>query len=198
MREKTRDAIQKALFEAFFVVLAVGLALAANEWRQSRADRQQARSALASIVEELKSNRAAVQTSLEYHTERLQLLGRLSGSGGVPDGRDFPRGFVLPAQIFQTAWESAGETGALSHMEYSTVLELSRLYARQERYESQAQSVGPILYGELFRGGVAGVLENHANLAALIGTFSYREQQQLERYDEVLASLGETAPAAGP
>jgi len=39
VREKTRDAIQKALFEAFFVVLAVALALAANEWRQERADR---------------------------------------------------------------------------------------------------------------------------------------------------------------
>ena len=49
-------------------------------------------------------------------------------------------------------------------MEYSTVLELSRLYARQERYELQSTAVGQILYAELFRGGVEGVLENYANL----------------------------------
>ncbi len=190
MKEKTRDAIQKALFEAFFVVLAVVLALAANEWRQHRAERQQGRAALTSIVEELKSNRAAVQVSLDYHSERLQLIGQLRREGARPSFRDFPRGFVSPAQTFQTAWDAAAETGALGHMEYSTVLDLSRLYARQRRYELQATGVGQVIYGELFRGGVEGVLENYANLAALIGTFSYREKELLERYDEMLASLG--------
>jgi hypothetical protein len=40
MRENTRDATRQALFEVFFVVLAVVLPLAANEWRQNRADRE--------------------------------------------------------------------------------------------------------------------------------------------------------------
>lgn len=190
MREKTSDALQKALFEAFFVVLAVALALAANEWRQARADRQQARSALASIVEELKSNRAAVESSRDYHRDRLQFIARLQRESAAPGPRDFPRGFVGPAQVFQTAWDAAGETGALAHMEYATVLELSRLYARQERYEIQAAAIGEVIYGELFRNGMAGVLENFANLSALIATFSYRETQLLERYDEMLTSLG--------
>ena len=42
-----------------------------------------------------------------------------------------------------------------------------------------------------FRGGIEGMMRNYANLAALISTFSYREQQLLERDDEVLASLSE-------
>ena len=37
--------------------------------------------------------------------------------------------------------------------------------------------------------GMAGVMENYANLSTLIGTFSYRETQLLERYDEMLAAL---------
>lgn len=191
MREKTRDSIQKALFEAFFVVLAVALALAANEWRQSRAAREQAVSALASVVEELKSNRAAVQDSFDYHSQRLQVLAKLQGDSSVPSGRDFPRGFVNPAQIFKTAWDAATETGAVAHMDYAIVLELSKLYARQEGYETQSKVTGEIIYRELFRGGIGAVLENYANLAVIIRTFSYREQQLLEFYDQTLVALGE-------
>ena len=33
----------------------------------------------------------------------------------------------------ETAWDTAAETWALAHMEYATVLELSKLYARQQR-----------------------------------------------------------------
>ncbi len=195
MREKTRDAIQKALFEAFFVVLAVALALAANAWLQSRAEREQARSALASVVEELKTNRSAVQESLDYHSGLLEMIRRLQQESSTPGRRDFPRGFVNPARIFQTAWDAATETGALAHMEYATVLELSKLYARQQRYEAQTSTAGEILYEEMFRAGVGGVLENYANLATIISTFSYREKQLVEFYDQTLSTLG--APPAG-
>ena len=192
MRATTREAIRNAIFEAFFVVLAVVLALAANEWRQGRAERRQARQAMASIVEELRSNREAVQESFAYHSGRLQRLRELEGEGSAPGLEEFPRGFISPAQVFQTAWDAAAETGALVHMEFATVLELSRLYARQERYERQEAVAGRIIYEELFRAGVGGVVANHANLMALIGTFSYRERQLLEFYDQTLAALGET------
>lgn len=198
VREKTRQAITAALFEAFFVVLAVALALAANEWRQGVADRRQASSALASIVEELQSNRTAVAEALTYHSGRLELLQELQREPRAPDPRAFPRGFVAPAQLFATAWASATATGALAHMDYDTVLELSRIYARQERYEQQARSVAEIIYGELFRHGVGGVVENLANLGTLISTFAYREQQLLEYYDQTLGGLGVVAQAPPP
>lgn len=198
MKEKTRQAITAALFEAFFVVLAVALALAANEWRQGLADRAQARSALASIVEELRSNRAAVAEARDYHRGRLELLRQLEHESRPPAPDTFPRGFIAPAQVYATAWTSATETGALTHMEYATVLELSRIYARQERYEEQARSVGAIIYGELLRRGLGGMVENLSNLASLIGTFAYREQQLLEYYDQTLGGLGVVAQAPPP
>ena len=61
---------------------------------------------------------------------------------------------------------------------------------------TRAPSTGAITYEELFRGGVAGVSESYVNQAALIGTFSYRERQLLEFYDQTLAALGEP-PAPG-
>lgn len=196
MHDKTRDAIRKALFEAFFVVLAAALALAANEWRQQRADRQQASSALAGVVEELKSNRSAVSDSFEYHTGLIEMLRALAPGAPAPGPRQFPRGFVSPAQVFRTAWDAATETGALSHMEYSTVLALSQLYARQERYEGQAKVAGEIIYRELFHAGMSGVLDNYVNLATIINTFMFREKQLLEFYDQTLESLGEPPPVA--
>ncbi len=119
------------------MVLAVALALAANAWLQSRAEREQARSALASVVEELKTNRSAVQESLDYHSGLLEMISRLQ----------------------------------------------------------QESSAGEILYEEMFRAGVGGVLENYANLATIISTFSYREKQLVEFYDQTLSTLGASPPA---
>lgn len=192
MQEKTRQTIRAALFEAIFVVLGVVLALAANEWRQAVADRRQAESALESIVEEIESNRVAVAGSLEYHEERLELLRQVREGGEPLHAGRFPRGFVMAAPTYQTAWASAAETGALRHMPYEAVLRVSRVYARQARYEEQTRRTGEILYEELYRGGQQAVLQNPAGLATLIGTFVFRERELLERYDEILATLRTT------
>ena len=183
MQEKTRAAVRAALMEASFVVLGVVLALAANEWREARVDRREAAAALASITEELASNRSAVASSLEYHDALLAMLQRSRTDGTALDADRFTRGFVSPAQLHRTGWESASETGVLGHMEYATVLHLARAYAQQARYEEQARSVGEIIYGEYYRGGAEALLANPHGLASLIGTFAYRERQLLESYD---------------
>ena len=195
MNERTRHAITSAMFEAFFVVLAVVLALAANEWRQNRADREHAASALASVVQELQANRAAAEESREYHSGLMRMIFEARTESTRLDGRDFPRGFVFPARLFRTAWESAAETGVLSHMEYATVLELSRLYAQQARYEAQVKAISELIYGELFRKGASEMAEDAEGLASLIGAFSYRETELVSIYDEMLALL-EAGPEA--
>ena len=47
-------------------------------------------------------------------------------------------------------------------------------------------------------GGTSGIMERYVNLSALISTFSYRESQLLEQYDEMLAALGHAPPAEAP
>lgn len=189
MKAQTRHALTSALFEAFFVVLGVILALAANEWRQNVADREQGREALRSVVEEIRTNQGMVQEALDYHAGRMEMIGEAREGSAAPSARDFPRGFVSPARVFKTAWLAASETGAMSHIPYETVLELSRVYSHQDRYEAQARLAGELIYTELFRGGTDAILENHVNLASLIGTFRYREMELIDLYAAALAAL---------
>jgi hypothetical protein len=189
VKEKTREALRDALFEAAFVVFGVVLALAANEWAEDRTNRRRAESALASIKEELATNRAAVKESLDYHSGLLETI-RSRGEDSPPLGvRDFSRGFLSPARVYRTAWDSAGATGAFTHLRFAKVLLLSKAYEQQEGYERQAQSIAPIIYEELYRGGTGAILANQRNLANLIGTFAYRERELLQMYDETLASF---------
>jgi hypothetical protein len=189
MSNKTRDAIKSALFEATFVVLGVVLALAANEWRQARADQRESERALAAILEELESNRDAVAESLEYHSNLLGLLNADHAEGWSPEPQHFNRGFIFPARISHTAWESASETGALTKTDLEIVIKLSDAYAMQERYEAQARSAGEIIYGEIFRNGVPAIVRNYRNLASTIATFVYREQELMAAFDATLAGL---------
>ncbi len=197
MRERTAELLRSALFESAFVVLGVTLALAANEWRESRMHRRQAEAAVASIVEELRANRAGVASSLAYHRSRLDTLYAHREGDWVPPLQLFSRGFISPAQLDQTAWTSASETGTLTHIPYAEVLRLSRVYAQQARYGDQARIVGEILYAELYEGGRESVLQNRRNLTGIIETFRYREGQLLETYDSVLAALGAPATTNG-
>jgi hypothetical protein len=181
--------MREAAFEAAFVVLGVVLALGANEWRESRARRSEANAALSEIVQELRGNRATVQQSFTYHSSVLDTLRQHDERRGPPDIRVFSRGFVSPAQVNQTAWETAAQTGALSHIAYEDVLLLSRAYRQQQRYDEQAGSIGQIIYAELYRAGPNSIVRNYHNLAAIIGTFAYRERGLLALYDSTLTAV---------
>jgi hypothetical protein len=187
MRKNLRELAGPALFEAAFVVLGVVLALGANEWRQNREDRRRVVVATNAIGAEIASNRAAVVAASAYHSRILDSL-RVNGSASWrPSPVLFSRGFVSPAQLSATAWQSAATTGVVEHMPYQTVLQLSQAYASQARYEHQAQSIGEVIYGELFRNGVEGITGNYRNLGNLIGAFLYRERQLAAMYDSTLA-----------
>ncbi len=192
---KQRIAWRPLLLEAFFVVLGVVLALAANEWREYRNHRQHAAQALAGIREELDANRRAVDDALRYH---LHLADTLRLFLAQPDGRPptFSRGFTDPATMLSTAWETANATDAVSYMDYDDVLLLSRTYAGQRSYEQQKQNVGQLIYARLFDEGFQGVYGNLANLQTILMTFAYRECQLLESYAEAFVHLGEPAATA--
>ena len=187
----SRIKLAPILLEAFLVVFGVVLAFFANEWRQAQVDKSNAERAVVSIQEELEGNRAGVVQSLEYHVHLLDTLGTVMSSGGPdPDNRIFHRGFVDPAAMVTTAWNVAQATNVVGHMDYETVLAISRMYDDQENYEHQARLVGGILYDAMFQSGLREVYHNYRNLFSIIGTFYYRECELLQRYEEVLPDLG--------
>lgn len=192
---RLRIDLRPILLESGFVVLGVVLAFAANEWRQALANRRDAQTAQTSVRSELRANRRAVQESLEYHAQLTDTLftmlrsapAQAGGQRTTPDMRVFSKGFVHPAQLLSTAWDAAGATDAIRHMEYEEVLALAHVYEGQRDYRRQSDLVGGIIYTGMFERGMPGMLENYANLANIISAFLYRECQLLAAYDSVLA-----------
>jgi hypothetical protein len=102
----------------------------------------------------------------------------------------------MPAPLLHSAWDAAEATGAVRHMEFNDVLQLSRVYEEQEYYRRQTDQVGPLIYARLLDHGMEGVVANYANMLNIISSFWYRECQLLRRMDEL---LGTPAPdAAAP
>lgn len=180
--------LARVLVESALIVFSVLLALAVDAWREGRADRERAATARTEILAELQANRAAVAEALQYHNALMDSIAVYRAEEVAPTVLVFQRGFVAPAQLSHTAWSSAVETGALSHMDYPTVLRLSGVYAQQDHYQQQVRSVAQILYGEVYAGGTNAVVQNYQNLGGLISTFSYRERQLLDLYDRTLAA----------
>lgn len=188
MKNRAQFSLPAILLESFLVVLGVALAFAANEWREHRREEARAANALVSIQDEIQTNRAAVQSSMEYHQRLLGDLYRLAQSEpeAVPKASDFERGFIGPATVLSTAWDSARSTDALRHMAYRDVLRLSSVYAEQERYLLQQRTVGQTIYDRLLADGTDGLLRDYRHLLILISTFQYREIGLLKTYDQAL------------
>lgn len=175
--------IKKAFFEAVFVVFGVVLALGANEWRRIESDKARAALAMTGIRAELAANLRAIEAARVYHREKLAGLRRSDAAVGL---EFFDRGFIAPAALSDAAWRSASETGVLSRLPFETVLAFGRVYDRQAAYDEQSRASGRLIYGAIFDGGTAAVLEKRAGLASMISALTFTEDRLVKAYDEVL------------
>ena len=185
MRKHTKEiAFKPIIIEVLFLVVGVALAFAANEYREYRAELKRSELALESVLEEVKQNRSAVEVSLNYHSSLMDTLNKViqgnyqriaRGQKKVDvDIRLFGRGFISPARTLSTSWDAAKSVNAVSAMEYKDVLKVSRLYAKQDGYERQAQMVGSVIYRGMFEKGALVIVHNYEFLAVIICTFYWR------------------------
>lgn len=191
MRQQLKQALVSGLFEGFFVVLGVILALGANQWREQRANRQRAEAALSAVLNEIDSNKRALQESFDYHSQSLTMIRERKQAGTPLNPGDFPKGFIGPAPVLEVAWEAANVTGALERLDLEVLISLGKLYAEQSHYVHQSKASGDLLYADLYQSGPGGVVDGSNDLTSLIGTFWYTEQKLVSTYadtfDEVEA-----------
>ena len=180
------------LLEAGFVVLGVFLALVANEWRANANARERAALARTGIIEEIRTNREAVQHMHRYHAHLVDTLRSFTAERPPPSPRVYREGFANAAATLSTAWDAANATDAVSHMAFEDVLAFSELYAQQQRYERVAEEVGAVIFSEIFDHGSFGVAENYRSLSDINGSLLYLERGLLAAYDSVLARLDHT------
>ena len=181
------------LAEAFFTVAAILLALAADDWRQRREERELARVALGNFVRELRANRAELASVAAYHDTLHAAFGAAAArtaSTRLASMREVHPGFrgVAPAMLLQSAWETAVATGALRHLDYRAVHALASVYAWQRKLERlNDQMLATVL-------SPAVVGSNDVNMAVRIGAPYFGdvtaiEHQLLRTYDQLLREL---------
>jgi hypothetical protein len=128
------------VIEGVSVAFAVLLALAVDEWREDRSNRQLGARAEASVLAEVRTNMERLD---ENAAARDSLLTYLAGVRAALE-RDKELGSIsvdfTPAFLATTAWETARVTRAVHFMDYDRVARMGRLYDFQNLYERSEES----------------------------------------------------------
>jgi hypothetical protein len=183
--------LARVLFESALIVFSVLLALALDQWRDSRRQAAAARVALDAIVAELESNRRAADEAVRFHRSMKAKLEAIAASGQIPSREVAYSGMLQRAGVVSVAWTSARDTGALSELPYSLMLQLSRVYERQASYDALVGQILADIYMDGRRRGMEAVLrEGFAGFIMLTQDFANREESLVRSYDHALAALG--------
>lgn len=169
--------------EALFVVFAVLVALAVDEWNESRELRSQADLARAAVVSELESNREELAAGRESVLEMLGAVGKVVES--LRKGEEGPRegvSGVFP-DFSDAAWETARVTGAVARMDYDWVLTAARVYEAQElTLDLQQEAI--VLFGEIAVRGSD--LERFTDFQGRLIIVNMLHENLAEMYEKVL------------
>lgn len=187
-----REWLPRVAVESMLIVLSILLALAVDQWRESRSRAERAELALAAIQAEMRENRRLVEKALDYHVTLADTLSVLAERGvNKPPPGAYPQGLAAPGRVIRTAWETARSTGTIVDLPYPVVLRLSRVYGRQAEYEELSRALLHTAYTQVASEGVEAFLRGYANWIGVAQDFAGRERILLEAYD---AALRATSP----
>ena len=128
--------------ELLIVTAGVLIALSVDSLREWNQYRMLVREARATIAREITENKREVDISLsEVKSRRANISNAVRLANDLLATKksaisEFKLGFSI-AEVSSAGWQSAEQTGALSHMDYSEVQKYSRLYAFQELFATQ-------------------------------------------------------------
>jgi hypothetical protein len=177
--------ILKGLVESVLVVGSILLALAVDEWSQSKEYADLADQTLAIFDNEIRQNRARIADLSPYHQGIRDLLGQMMGQeAGQLDVRPIVEGFEAPV-LLNTAWETALATGALTHMGVDVVSALSLTYSIQEGFEERTRADRPRFQGP----GTLSSAQNREQVAdayQYVASIARAEAELLSVFDQAL------------
>ena len=139
MSGRLRSRLPELLLEAFSVMLAVLLALAVDEWREVRANRELSALARASILGEVRGNLQELHDTRPDHVAALEALTADVEAIEV-GGASAEVGFNF-ALLSSAAWQTAQVTRATQFLEFEWVQRVARLYDLQTLYDDAQAGV---------------------------------------------------------
>jgi hypothetical protein len=134
--------LPRVLFESALITLSILLALALDEWRDSRQDQQMIEQAMSNFLREVRQNKARVDDAAPFNRGLSEVLSRRYEDGDIHTVAEFVDVVesYSPVVLQSTAWDTALATGSLAKMEYNLVSALSLTYGLQSRYQMANRS----------------------------------------------------------
>ena len=141
-KNTTSDWLPRVLFESFLITISILVALALDQWRESRQHDEAIQQALSNFVSEIQRNQTRIEDTAPFNRGLLAVLRNryeTKDIGSVDDYVNMVESYA-PADLRTTAWETALATGSLAEMEYDLVSVLSFTYSKQADYRIATQS----------------------------------------------------------
>ena len=188
--------IRRFLFESALIVFSILLALAVNQWADSRKQRQLTDHALTAIHTEIVQNADRIRERRPYHLSLESELKHADSIGNVHRYSDLKHaapdwsGFENP-ELDETAWQSAMTLGVAPNLGFDTLQTLSRLYGLQTRFDQYNSAAIPT-----FDFSDEAMHSTIRRMYVYVATMRTNEDTLLNRYTAALKLLGPQAPAA--
>jgi len=136
-------SVKDFLYHLLTVIIGILIALSLEgllEWHHHRSLVEQARS---NLMSEIRQNHDRLEKGLvsasdaEHRVQAtVKAIGAIRKTHAATPDLDWSFGLVV---LYNTAWQTAASTGALSYMEYPEVQEYTRIYALQDQFNSVQQ-----------------------------------------------------------
>src|SRR4051794_10246982 len=128
-----RRWLPRALFESFFIILSILVALGVNEWREHRSRLSRVAEARAVFAHEIEANRDLLRGAdyLPHHQRLQKEYKQLNDAGSTEPGGLFDTG-MHPVPLRDAAWRSFSASQTLADFKPAEMILLSDIYRAQE------------------------------------------------------------------
>lgn len=143
-----KRGLRRLSFEFFSIVVAVVLAMALTEWRQSYLNKRQAESSFRNILLEVQENMNELKLDSVKVASDIQFMNRwLNAKKEGEKAEDFGVNFSY-SFLSTAALEVARINQSLTHLHNEKIMDMAEIYASQQFYTENAAKVFDIM-GEL-------------------------------------------------
>lgn len=192
------------MLEVGSIVLAVLLALFANDWREARSESRRVDRALVSLQQEVTRNLEDVQRAHAHHGAVRADIEAFAQAHPDPSPEaldslltalyERPGGTTATARVVGAAWRTAEATGTLGAMDHAYVFALSDVYEAQAAYLATTQAMNSSILESLFQ-----PVESEAfarGIYEVVNTLWWKEYHLIDLYEAALDELP-PPPASG-
>lgn len=192
LRDHIREKLPEIAIEAFSVALAVGLALAIDNWKEDRSLNRQANALRQAVAAEMRSNLDELQRVLPKINDNLAEAEAIVKSESATEQQPSGLG-VTSAVLTAAAWQTTqNSNNAVERLSPAWRIKVAKAYELQELYQRQQEAAMDALVAFTTR------REGRASDEELVKTLFYQVRMQkagnLELTSAYLELLEQEAP----